>query len=213
MTDLHTNSTDSRRRFLQRAGTATALAPLIASAGETAEKSPTGPPGKADNCILLWLGGGACHIDTWDPKRKGDGKKIAGSFYDSIPTAVPGVRVCEHLKRSAALLDRCVLLRGVHHEVIDEHAAATNRMHTGRPPSGTTIYPSIGSVVAHQRGTAGDGVPPYVVASDRTLREIVLDRPTTDAELQQIHGIGATKAERYGEGLLAVVRRWLERTG
>jgi ATP-dependent DNA helicase RecQ len=57
------------------------------------------------------------------------------------------------------------------------------------------------------------GVPPYVVASDRTLREIVLDRPTTDAELQQIHGIGATKAERYGEGLLAVVRRWLERTG
>ena len=48
-------------------------------------------------------------------------------------------------------------------------------------------------------------VPPYVVASDRTLREIVLDRPESDADLQRVHGIGATKAERYGAGLLAVV--------
>ncbi len=58
-----------------------------------------------------------------------------------------------------------------------------------------------------------EGVPPYVVASDRTLREIVLDRPGNDAELQQIHGIGATKAERYGGGLLEVVRLWVERSG
>jgi hypothetical protein len=33
--------------------------------------------------------------------------------------------------------------------------------------------------------------------------------PATDAELQQIHGIGATKAERYGEGLLRIVRDWV----
>lgn len=37
-------------------------------------------------------------IDTFDPKRRGDpAKKIAGSYYNSIDTAVPGVRVCEHL--------------------------------------------------------------------------------------------------------------------
>jgi ATP-dependent DNA helicase RecQ len=51
-------------------------------------------------------------------------------------------------------------------------------------------------------------VPPYVVASDRTLREIVLDRPESDADLQRVHGIGAAKAERYGAGLLAVVADW-----
>ena len=51
-------------------------------------------------------------------------------------------------------------------------------------------------------------VPPYVVASDRTLREIVLDRPVNDADLQRVHGIGAAKAERYGAGLLAVVADW-----
>jgi len=49
-------------------------------------------------------------------------------------------------------------------------------------------------------------VPPYVVASDRTLREVALLKPRNLAELQQAHGIGPTKAERYGEGLLDVVR-------
>src|SRR4029453_5632106 len=34
---------------------------------------------------------------------------------------------------------------------------------TGRPTSGTVIYPSIGSIVSHQRGSAMEGVPTYVV--------------------------------------------------
>ena len=55
-----------------------------------------------------------------------------------------------------------------------------------------------------------ESVPPYVVASDRTLREIVLDRPATNEDLQRVHGIGATKAERYGAGLLEVVKAWRE---
>ena len=40
---------------------------------------------------------------------------------------------------------------------------ATNRMHTGRPISGTISYPSIGSIIAHQRGAASDEAPPYVL--------------------------------------------------
>ncbi len=112
---------------------------------------------------MLWLGGGSAQIDTFDPKRRGDGKKKAGSYYESIPTAVPGVQVCEHLSRTARRLDRCALVRSLHHDVIDEHAAATNIVHTGRPVSGTVVYPSIGSIVAHERGAGGDGVPAYVV--------------------------------------------------
>jgi hypothetical protein len=103
-------------------------------------------------------------IDTFDPKRKGDpSKKVAGSYYESIETAVDGVQVCEHLKRVAPLMDRITAVRSVHHEVIDEHAAATNRMHTGRPVSGTVVYPSIGSLVASQLGPGGDGIPPYML--------------------------------------------------
>jgi ATP-dependent DNA helicase RecQ len=50
-----------------------------------------------------------------------------------------------------------------------------------------------------------DGVPPYVVASDRTLREVALLRPRSLHELLMVHGIGPRKAEQYGKSLLAVV--------
>src|SRR5690606_23458315 len=121
------------------------------------------PKGKAEHCIYVWLGGGNGQIDTFDPKAKGDPvKKVAGSYYNSINTAVKGVQVCEHLKRTADLLDRFALVRTVNHDVIDEHAAAVNRMHTGRPVSGTITYPSIGSIVAHEKGELASGMPAYV---------------------------------------------------
>jgi hypothetical protein len=120
--------------------------------------------GQAEHVISIWLGGGMGQIDTFDPKQKGDpAAKQAGSYYDSIDTAVPGVQLCEHLPNLAPLMDRVTAVRSVHHEVIDEHAAATNRMHTGRPISGTIAYPSIGSIVSHERGSAGDAAPPYVL--------------------------------------------------
>lgn len=50
-----------------------------------------------------------------------------------------------------------------------------------------------------------EGVPPYVVASDRTLREIALLRPRTHTELSMAHGIGPAKLEKYGDGMLATV--------
>jgi len=121
------------------------------------------PKATADSCIFIWLGGGACHIDTFDPKKQSTGKTDPGSYYAPIDTAIPGVQLCEHFSQLAPLMDRAVLLRTVNHDVIDEHAAATNRLHTGRPTTGTTIYPSIGSVMSHQLGARGEGVPPYVV--------------------------------------------------
>jgi ATP-dependent DNA helicase RecQ len=51
-----------------------------------------------------------------------------------------------------------------------------------------------------------EGLPPYVVASDRTLRDIARLAPRSLAELAQAHGIGPHKLERYGAGFLAVVR-------
>jgi ATP-dependent DNA helicase RecQ len=51
----------------------------------------------------------------------------------------------------------------------------------------------------------GEGVAPFIVASDRTLRDIATLRPRTLAELEQAHGVGPHKAARYGPGLLRVV--------
>jgi hypothetical protein len=148
----------NRREFLS-ASTGALMLPGLARAAASAPLLKGG----ADHVISIWLGGGMGQIDTFDPKRRGDpSRKFAGSYYDSIPTAVAGVRVCEHLRRVAPLMDRVTAVRTVHHDVIDEHAAATNRMHTGRPVSGTVLYPSLGSVVAQQR-PAPDGVPSYVL--------------------------------------------------
>ena len=147
----------NRRQFLTTTAGAL-LAPSLVRAETPLLK------GKAEHVISIWLGGGMGQIDTFDPKQRGDPQqKIAGSYYDSIDTAVPGVSVCEHLKNLAPLMDRVTAVRSLHHEVIDEHAAATNRMHTGRVVSGTVVYPSLGSTIAHERGAAAEGSPPYVL--------------------------------------------------
>ncbi len=151
-----------RREFLKSAALGLGVSAFAGRAGAV-EDAVKVSRGKAKACIFLWLGGGAAQIDTFDPKRRGDGKKKAGSYYDSVPTAIRGESVTEHLKRSADRLDRCVLVRSLNHQVVDEHAAATNMLHTGRPVSGTLTYPSIGSVVAHELGAANRGVPAYIV--------------------------------------------------
>jgi len=50
------------------------------------------------------------------------------------------------------------------------------------------------------------GVPPYVIFSDKTLREIARVRPTTLYELRGIYGIGDAKLEAFGETLITQIR-------
>ena len=56
-----------------------------------------------------------------------------------------------------------MILRTVLHDQESEHARPTNLLQTGRPTSGTVVYPSIGSIIGHERGPRAEGVPPYVV--------------------------------------------------
>ncbi|MCP9800539.1 DNA helicase RecQ [Synechococcus sp. RedBA-s] len=56
------------------------------------------------------------------------------------------------------------------------------------------------------------GVPPYVVFHDRTLAELAARRPARLADLGQVSGIGATKLDRYGEAVLAVIEGWQAQT-
>ncbi len=50
-------------------------------------------------------------------------------------------------------------------------------------------------------------VPPYVIFSDRTLREIARVRPATLVELREVYGVGDSKLEAFGKALLTVVSR------
>lgn len=147
----------------RRQALASASALALSQVASGSEPRST-PRGQAEACIFIWLGGGMAQIDTFDPKKVGDpATKKAGSAYDSIPTAVSGVRVCKYLRKTAEVMDRVTAVRTVNHNVIDEHAAATHRVHTGRPTAGTIQYPSLGSVVAHERGAGEAGVQAYVL--------------------------------------------------
>lgn len=146
-----------RRTFLTQAA-ALGAAPLLARSAV--------PQGKAEHCIFLWLGGGMGQIDTFDPKKLGNNKanpRKPGSMYPAIDTSVPGVQVTEHLRKTASILEHATIVRTVNHHVIDEHAFATNLVHTGRMISGNTVYPSIGSIVSHVRGAANPDVPAYLL--------------------------------------------------
>ena len=207
----------NRRTFLQ-ASAVVAASPLTLPVLAGDSPSAAVPMGKAEHCIMIWLGGGMAQIDTFDPKAMGDAKaKQAGSYYRSIDTAVPGIQVCEHLGETAKLMDRVTALRTVNHDVIDEHGAATNRMHTGRPTRGTVQYPSLGSMVADRRGAAREGVPAYMLIGYPNLTRgpgflgqqagfvYMTDLKTGPAGLARPAAVDATR-QRRREKLLDSVR-------
>src|SRR6266436_3840662 len=59
--------------------------------------------------ILLWLAGGASQLETFDPKP---GRPTGGPF-KAIPTAVPGIHICELLPKMARIMDRVALVRSL----------------------------------------------------------------------------------------------------
>lgn len=50
------------------------------------------------------------------------------------------------------------------------------------------------------------GIPAYMVFSDKTLREMAVRRPATMAQLRAVSGVGSAKAERYGRQFLEEIQ-------
>ena len=109
----------NRRDFLKTASAATlgALAAgfprqVRADAEEPAEKIKA----TADTLIVLWMGGGMAHTETFDPKRYTpfekdlDPNKVLSTF-PSIDTAVDHIKLSEGLEKLAKVMDRGALIR------------------------------------------------------------------------------------------------------
>src|SRR5262249_32376203 len=91
--------------------------------------------------------------------------EIRGEF-KPIRTCVPGIDVCEHLPRLAAVMDRFAVVRSVV-GALDNHASfqcVTGRTHLRQPQGG---WPSLGSVVSKLRGPTRPAVPPFVGLSPK----------------------------------------------
>ena len=110
--------------------------------------------------ILLLMVGGPSQLETWDPKPDAPAE-VRGPFR-SIATRCPGVRICEHLPRMAARMDRLALIRSMYHETAPIHETGYQLLQTGRLCRAGEEHPHIGSVVARLEG-ARNGVPPSVV--------------------------------------------------
>lgn len=114
--------------------------------------------------ILVYLPGGPPHQDMFDLKMEAP-SEIRGEFSE-IATAVPGIRICEHLPRLARIADKLAFLRSVV-GAKDRHESfqcVTGRLNEAQPPGG---WPEIGSVISKLQGGAGAAVPPYVNLSQR----------------------------------------------
>jgi hypothetical protein len=116
---------------------------------------------KARSCILIWLAGGPSHIDTFDPKPEAP-TDYRGEF-QTIETALPGVRLSELFPQVAKALDRMVLIRSMTSPEAD-HDRAAHHMLTGYRPSPAVVYPGFGSVVARlgEDSRPASTLPPYV---------------------------------------------------
>lgn len=113
---------------------------------------------RAKSVLLVYLGGGLSHHDSFDPKPEAPPE--IRSKYNTIDTCVPGLRVTEMLPCIAKSMNRLTLVRsGAHNN--DHHETATNWVLCGRFGSAFGDYPAMGAVVAHELGYAGK-LPPYV---------------------------------------------------
>ena len=108
---------------------------------------------------MVWLDGGPSTIDMWDLKPEAP-DHIRGEF-SPISTGASGIQICEHFPALAKVMDRCLLLRSVTHN-IPAHGPGAKYLLTGQLPSAAVDYPSVGSLVSSQLADDRVSIPPYV---------------------------------------------------
>jgi len=86
----------------------------------------------------------------------------------------------------------------------------TGRDRAARPTADGAAYDRLlfDDLRALRRRVAEErGVPPYLIFSDASLRDMARLRPTTLDQFGEVKGVGAWKLETFGERFLAVIRR------
>lgn len=108
--------------------------------------------GRAKSIIFLYQFGGPSHVDTFDMKP--DAPDGIRSLFGQIDSAIPGVRICEHLPETAKVLDKVTLVRTVNHSMKNHNSASYHALTGHAPPvddirlkDSIELFPAYGSVV------------------------------------------------------------------
>jgi len=129
-----------------------------------AAKAPGSHVASAKGAIVVFLGGGPTHMDTFDLKPDAPAE-FRGEF-DPIDTNVAGIRISEHLPRLARCADKYSILRVSHTQAA--HELATRFLSTGNRPVPSLVYPGYGAVISKE--LAGDRDLPHFVAIPNTAQ-------------------------------------------
>lgn len=137
---------------------------LQARGQETASAAGKNVEAKAQSVIHVYLPGGFAHMDSFDPKP--DAPIEYRGILGTVATKLPGVRFSSHMQASAQVADKLTVIRSMTHTEVD-HSRGEHSMFTGYRPSPALVYPSMGSVVAHELGPRR-AMPPYVLVPNQT---------------------------------------------
>ncbi len=155
----------SRRHFL-RAGAVSAAATMSPWFGRLASAAAKNPD-RSKSCILLWMNGGPSTIDLFDLKPG----HANGGPYKEIDTAVPGIKIGEHLPKLAKQMKHLSIIRSMSTKEGD-HTRAAYLMRTGALPQGAIDYPAFGALVAKELHSEAADLPPFVsIAPQRFLAQ------------------------------------------
>ena len=120
--------------------------------------------GKAKSCIVLFCWGGISHLDTFDLKPNAP-SNIRGTFKE-IPTAVPGIRIGEHLPGFARTMKHWAIVRSAHHNAPSHRSGAYWNLTGHEPqnlsgnwPASRKDWPCIGSMIWQARGAPSNSLP------------------------------------------------------
>jgi hypothetical protein len=164
-----------RRDFLRTASAAT-LSALAAGAPRRllAAEAADVPPATADSVIVLWMGGGMAHTETFDPKRytpfeKGMDPNTVLSTFPSIDTAVDNIKFSQGLENLAQVMDRGTLIRSYRAGDLGFilHSRHQYHWHTGYAPPQTVAAPHLGAVISRTLGPRNPAVPAFIDIGQR----------------------------------------------
>jgi Protein of unknown function (DUF1501) len=144
-------------------------------------RASTAPQTRARSCIVINCWGGMSHHETWDTKPDAP-KEYRGEF-NPIATAIPGIRVGEHMPRLAQHTDKIAIIRSMHHRC-SAHGKGMYWNMTGHPPvapeaaanlpPSRTDWPCLAAMVSKFRdgpkGIPGAVQVPYPLVDNNTLQ-------------------------------------------
>src|SRR5262245_56793427 len=145
----------SRRSFLQGA-TAGALGTL-GFQGMVRAEAASSLSSQQKRVVVFWFSGGVSQLETWDPKPGTD----TGGPFQTIPTSVPGLHICELLPYTATQMHSLAVIRGLN-TAEDDHSKGRYIMETGRRKEPAQDYPHLGAVCAKLLGSADRPLPGHI---------------------------------------------------